>query len=75
MYQNLYVFTIIASSYCEFENFREGFIFEIKPSGKNEITLSFTDVGKSSPSRQFQTWQICLLTLFAKIKFSGKVPN
>ena len=29
--------------------------------------MSFTDVGKSRPSREFLTSQICLLTLFAKI--------
>ena len=33
---------------------------------------SFTGVGKSCPSREFLTWQICLLMLFAKIKFSRK---
>ena len=30
--------------------------------------LSFTDIGKSCPSRDFLTSQICILTLFAKIK-------
>ena len=39
------------------------------------ITLSLNDVGKSYPSLDFLTWQICLLTLFAKIKFLRKFPN
>ena len=34
-----------------------------------EITLPFTDIGKSSPCREFSTFQICVLKLFAKIKF------
>ena len=43
--------------------------------------MSFTDVGKSLPSYEILTWQICLLTLFtkkkilAKIKFLHKFPN
>ena len=40
-----------------------------------EITMSYTDIGKSYPSRELLTSQICLLTLFVKIKFSIKVPN
>ena len=43
---------------------------EKKSLGNEEITLSFTDIGKSCPSREFLTSQICLLKLFAKIKFS-----
>ena len=38
-------------------------------------SLSFTDIGKSCSSRDFLTSQICLLTLFAKIKFSRKFLN
>ena len=60
--------------YCKFGNFRDGFIFaklhsfvKIKLSQNGEITLSFTDIGKSCSSHKFLTWQICLLTLFAKI--------
>ena len=30
---------------------------------------------KKCPSREFFTSQICLLALFAKIKFSKKFPN
>ena len=49
---------------------------KIKSRSRNgEIPLSFTDAGKSCPSREFLTRQICLLTLFAKIKFSRKFPN
>ena len=48
---------------------------KIKFSTNSEITLSFTDAGKSCPCRECLTWQICLLTLFAKIKFSRKFPN
>ena len=39
-----------------------------------EITKPFTDISKSCPSREFLASQICLLTLFAKIKFSEKFP-
>ena len=47
----------------------------IKLSRNGEITLSFTDIGKSCLSREFLTSQICLLTLFTKTKFSGKFVN
>ena len=70
------------ATYCKFGNFREGFIFaklrsfvKIKTSRIGEIILSFTDTSKSSPCREFLTSQICVLTLFAKIKFSRKFPN
>ena len=60
--------------YSKFGNFREGFIFaklciimrsfvKIKASQIGEITLSFTDVGKSRPCRDFSTWQICFNTI------------
>ena len=65
--------------YCKFGNFRKGFIFpklrENKTLTNREITLSFTEIGKSRPCRKFLTAQICVLTLFAKIKFSRKFPN
>ena len=48
---------------------------KIKSSRNGEINLSFTDIGKSCPSREFYTSQICLLTPFAKIKFSRKFPD
>ena len=43
---------------------------KMKPSRNGENTLSFTDIGKSCPSRILLTSQIYLLTLFTKIKFS-----
>ena len=33
------------------------------------------NIGKSCPVHEFFTSQICLLTLFAKIKLSQKFPN
>ena len=48
---------------------------KIKFSRNAEITLLFTDIGKSCPSGEFLVSQICLLTLFAKIKFSQKFPD
>ena len=48
---------------------------KMKSSRNGEITLSFTDIGKSCPSWEYLTSQICLLTLFTKIKFSKKFPN
>ena len=40
---------------------------KIEPLLNGKITMSFTDVGKSCPSREFLTSQLCLLMLFAKI--------
>ena len=40
---------------------------KIKSSRFLAITLSFIDIGKSCPSREFLTPQICILSLFAKI--------
>ena len=48
---------------------------KIESSQNGEATLSFTDICKSCLSREFLTSQICLLTLFAKIKLSRKFPN
>ena len=48
---------------------------KIKPSRNGKITLSFIDIGKSCLSREFFTSLMCLLMLFAKIKFSRKFPN
>ena len=62
--------------YSTFGNFREGFIFsKLRPSGNGEIPLSFTDVGKSCPGREFSASQKSLVRLFGKIKFSRKFPN
>ena len=41
-----------------------------KSSQNAEITLSFNDICKSCHSREFLASQMCLLTLFANIKFS-----
>ena len=48
---------------------------KIKSSQNGDITLSFVNMTKSCPSREFIMSQICLLTLFAKITFSRKFPN
>ena len=48
---------------------------KIKPSRNGKITLSFIDKGKSCLICVFFTSLICLLMLFAKIKFSRKFPN
>ena len=48
---------------------------KMKSSRIGEITIPFTDIGKSRPCREFLTSQICVLMLFAKIKCSGKFPN
>ena len=48
---------------------------KIKLSQNGKVTLSFIDKGKSCLSRKFFTSLICLLMLFAKIKFSRKFPN
>ena len=48
---------------------------ENKSSRTGEIIRSFTDEGKSCHCREFLASQICLLTLFAKIKVSRAFPN
>ena len=46
------------SIYCKFGNFREGLFRENK---KNvEISLSLSGVVYSCPSREFETWRLCL---------------
>ena len=45
---------------------------KIKSLQNGEITLSFTDIVKTSPSRKFLVSQKCYSTLFAKMKFSRK---
>ena len=56
-------------------NFAYAKFREIKPSQNGKITLSFIDIGKFCLSCEFFTSLICLLMLFAKIKFSRKFPN
>ena len=41
--------------------------------GDSEIILSFTNIGKSCPSRKFLTSLICLLTLFTKNNILVKI--
>ena len=48
---------------------------KIKSSRNAEITLSFTVIGKSCPSRHFLASQICILMLSVKIKLSRKFPD
>ena len=77
LYLSLLVMTsIIYSSamYCRFGNFREGFK-KIESSQNGEITLLFVNMAKSCLSHDFLMLQICLLTLYAKIKFLQKFPN
>ena len=38
------------------------------------VSLSSTDLVYLCPSREFETWQICFSTRFAKIKFSRNFP-
>ena len=45
---------------------------KIKPSRNSEITLSSTGKGKTCHIRNLLASQVCLLTLFAKIKLSRK---
>ena len=52
-----------------------GNFMKINLLSKGEMTLSSTDAGFSCLSHEFLTWQICLLTLFVKIKFSRKFLN
>ena len=42
---------------------------KIKASQNGEITVLFTDVSNSCPSREFLMSQICLLTLLAKSNY------
>ena len=48
---------------------------KIKPSRIGDITLSFTDIGKSCPVRDFLRRKCVFSTLLAKMKFSRKFPN
>ena len=49
---------------------------KLKPLRNGKITMSFTDISISCPfSLEFLMSQICLLMLFATIKFSQKFLN
>ena len=70
--------------YCTFENFRKVFFLQtshrrsfviIKSSRNGKINILFTDIAKSCNRCKFLTSQICLLMLFAKIKFLTKFPD
>ena len=54
------------------ETWRMQSFLKIKSSRNGKITLSFVNMAKSYPSQLFLMSQICLLTLFAKIKFTQK---
>ena len=66
----------------QIQTFLRGFYFcktshiyvEIKLSLNSKITLSFTDIGKSSPNCEFLSSQLCLLTLFAN-KILAKISE
>ena len=47
-------------------NFTYAKFCENRTIANGQITLSFTDIGKSCPSSQYLTLQICLKTLFVK---------
>ena len=48
---------------------------KIKLSRNGKSTLSFTVICKSCASHEFLTWQICLLTIFAKNKILAKISE
>ena len=48
---------------------------KLSRNGKNSLCCLLINIGISCPSREFLTSQICLLMLFAKIKFSRKFAN
>ena len=48
---------------------------KIISSRNDEIALTFVNMAKPCPSHGFLISQICLLMLFAKIKFSRRFPN
>ena len=56
-------------------NFAYAKFRENKIHAKWQNSLSFIDIRKPCLSRQFFTSLICLLMLFAKIKFTRKFPN
>ena len=61
------------SDFASFGNFAMVFIsakVKIKSSRNGETIMSFLDVSTSCHGRELLTSQKCLLTLFAKIKFS-----
>ena len=69
VYSEIFVRVLFSRTFA-YAKFRENNIL-----AKCEITLSFTDKDKSCLTGELLTSQICLLTLFAKIKFSRKFLN
>ena len=65
--------------YCKFKNFCEGFIFEklvkIKSLRIVQITIPFTDIGKSGPCCEFLTLQLCVFMLFCENKMLTKISE
>ena len=51
------------------------YFVRLKSSRNAQITLSFTDICKSRTSCEFLASQICLLTLFTKIKILAKISR
>ena len=80
---NVWVSMLIQIKILYIRKFSRGFYFretshmrsfvKIESSPNGEITLSITDLGKSSTSREFLAPQNCLLTLFAKMKILAKI--
>ena len=48
---------------------------KIKHSRNGKITLSFTDIRKSCPSREFLTSQICLFSAIRQNKILSKISE
>ena len=48
---------------------------KIEALQNGKITLLFTDIGKSCPSREFLKSQMCILTLFAEKKILEKISK
>ena len=66
---NLEIFARVLFS----RNFAYAKFRETKSLQKGEITLLTTDIGESYPSCEIFWSKVCLLTLFAKLKFSRKI--
>ena len=70
--------------YCKVGNFREGLFsrnlayaefVKIESSRNGAISLLLTDIGKSCPSREFLTSQICLFNAICENKILAKFPD
>ena len=71
----------VSEIYCKFRNFHQCFIkwnwsfVKIKPSQNGEITLLFTDVGKSCPSFEFSMLKICIFNAILENKILAKISK